>query len=307
MAKVSYIDDGFLMSEAYLARDYSKVGDYIRKNASAYSSAIDHKGSVYAYDITKNQSLTSIFGFDCYVVKFLFSSIDTLHDEEQEAVLHELCVRLKEEIGKKEGYFNLRMPAHIIDLIRCFNAVFSNEEIYFCGGTVEFIQIGQVSKEYLNHPEIKLFFADEAYINNQRNNIRAIAENGFRLYQGQYHISPVTSVKASEIYTSWIENSMANPSLNKILIAEINGAIAGFCTIRNREVVYEGILSSVDPSFRKHSVYKSLISYLAALAESEDGYFISSTQYDNYIVQGTWGSLGMRPYYSIYNFHLNKR
>ncbi len=204
-----------------------------------------------------------------------------------------------------KGYFNLRIPSHILDLIRAYNGCFMDCEAYFCGGTVEEVQTRKADKEYLKHPEIKLFFAEDDYLHARRQRLLDLAGESFKLYQGQYHISPITSKQASEIYVGWIGSSIENS--DKVLIAEIDGEIAGYVTVRKEGNVYEGILSSVDPAYRKHSIYKSMISFIAANAEAEGGYFLSSTQFDNYIVQGTWSSLGMKPFYAIYNYHLNLR
>ncbi len=303
MARQAYMDNNVLMAKAYLERDYSALGRYITDHKDEYSWTIEEDDRVYAYDIRRNEALSKIYGINCYVVKFLFSDIDSLHSIRQESILNDLCRHLKQDMEDMHGYFNLRIPSHILDLIRAYNDCFKGCDAYFCGGTVEEVQSRETEKEYLKHPEIKLFFADGDYLHAHRQRLLDLAEESFKLYQGQYHISPITSDRASEIYVGWIGGSIENS--DRILIAEIDGEIAGYVTVRKEGNVYEGILSSVDPEYRRHSIYKSMISFIAANAKQEGGFFLSSTQLDNYIVQGTWSSLGMKPFYAIYNYHIN--
>ena len=299
----AYIDNNFLMSRAYLGKDYSFLSEYVYEHKDEYTFYIEDNNQIYAYDIKKNDSLTKIYGFDCYVVKFVFNDIDTLHSTKQEENLNKLCNELKKHLLNNKGYYNFRIPCHILDLIRAFNINFNDCESYFCGGTVEQVQTKESPKIFLEHPEIRLFFADDEYLKLNRDKLLSLAHDSFKLYQGQYHISPITSDLAFEIYVDWINKSIDNFDL--ILIGEIDNQIVGYVTVNKQDNIYEGILSSVDFNYRKHSIYTSMISYLADCAKKESGYFLSSTQFDNFIVQGTWNSLNMKPFYSIYNYHLN--
>ncbi len=305
MSLVAYADDGIMMADAYLKRNYSALSEKIVSQKDEYSYAIDDNGKIFAYDIRKNGSLSGIYGFECYVVKFALSSVDTLHQKEQEDALRDLCVHLKEQMSAVKAYYNVRLPSHISDLIRVFNEVFDGSKIYFCGGTVEYVQTADAVREFEKHPDLKLFYADRDYLKEHSKVLIDLAHESFKSYQGQYHISPMTSDSAGSIYADWIRNSISEMSDDEILIAEVDGEIAGYVTFRRSERAIEGILSSVDPAFRKHSVYKSLISYLTYEAQKNGSFFYTSTQFDNFIVQGAWISLGLKPFASIYNHHLN--
>ena len=66
-------------------------------------------------------------------------------------------------------------------------------------------------------------------------------------------------------------------------------------------------LSAISAKHRKLGGYRTLISSLINYAYKNGKSFTASTQFDNYIVQGTWNSLGMKPYFSFYNFHFDNR
>ena len=127
----------------------------------------------------------------------------------------------------------------------------------------------------------------------------------FENYYGQYHISAYTQPKAGLIYSNWINSNFENFKENTVLLVEYQSKIAGYCTIIETDTTVEGVLSSVSPEIRNIGAYKSMINYLIDYAAKQNKRFIASTQLDNYIVQGTWNSLGLVPYYSIYNFHFN--
>ena len=81
----------------------------------------------------------------------------------------------------------------------------------------------------------------------------------------------------------------------------------GFVTIKETDNAVEGILSAVDPKNRKLGAYRAMIAYLINYANENKKSFVTSTQFDNYIVQGVWNSLGLKPFYSIYNIHIDNR
>lgn len=294
------------MAEAFLKRDYGNVSDYIKRNIGFLTHYYGDNDSLYGYTISENNSLTNIYGFNTYVVKFVFDNIETSHVDKQEKILLGLCNDLKKHFDDNKGYYVIRIPSHILDLNRAFNSViFNDNRTLFCGGTIEEVQYDEVVKEYEKHREIKLFFADNKFLQDNQERLSSLAADSFNNYHGQYHISNVTSEKASMIYSDWIEKTISGLDKYKVLIAEIDNNIAGFCTVNNINDGYEVVLNLVDSNYRKHHVYKSMISYLSSYAKENGGYLLSSTQFDNFIVQGTWDSLGMRPFYSIYNFHFN--
>jgi hypothetical protein len=50
-----------------------------------------------------------------------------------------------------------------------------------------------------------------------------------------------------------------------------------------------------------------MISFGVNYATENHKDFVTSTQFDNFIVQGVWASIGLKPFYSIYNVHLDRR
>lgn len=61
----------------------------------------------------------------------------------------------------------------------------------------------------------------------------------------------------------------------------------------------------MDAKYRKLGAYRAMISFLVNYAYENNKSFVTSTQFDNYIVQGVWNSIGLKPFYSIYNFHID--
>ena len=129
----------------------------------------------------------------------------------------------------------------------------------------------------------------------------------FKTYQGQYHISPITEKKAGQIYENWIKYSLDHCNGKDIVVAEYNQIPIGFVTIAEKESAVEGVLSAVQSEYRQFGAYRAMISFLVNDAFEKEKSFITSTQFDNFIVQGVWNSIGLKPFYSIYNFHIDKR
>lgn len=304
MSNVSYLDQNALLGECYVTRSYKFLHDKILRECDALTYALCKNNEVYGYSITLNQPLTELYQFSCYVVKFVFSGVDTLHSKEQEDIMHELCTSLKSDIEKVKGYYTLRVPTHIVDLLKAINQSFDRP--IFCGGTVEEIHVGTLNPPTWSE-DIKLFFADQLFIEEHKTRLISMAFDSFKNYQGQYHISPVTSEDAGKVYSQWIENALNNYKENTLLVAQHDQELAGYCTIAEGNVAVEAVLSSVNQEKRKLGTYKAMISTLIRYAKSKEKLFVTSTQFDNYIVQGTWNSLGLRPFYSIYNIHFDCR
>lgn len=304
MSKVAYIDNSTLLGKCHIQRSYENLREIVLNHSDDYTFSFVNNGELFGFSIKQNEPLTKLYSFPCWVVKFIFSSVETLHSAEQEKLLCELVGNLKEKIENQKGYYNLRVPTHIVDLIKAINMGF--KDIIICGGTVEEIHMGN-----LLQPAIKdgmsLFFADEEFVIENKRELQLMAYKSFEKYQGQYHISPVTSGKAGEIYSDWIANSLNDYHENSILIAQYNGETVGYCTIAENEDAVDAILSSVNEEKRGIGTYKAMISTLIKYAKDQNKMFVTSTQFDNYIVQGTWNSLGLRPFYSIYNLHLDYR
>lgn len=304
MGLVSYLDDNTMMSRCFLNRNYDLIKDRILKEKGTLDTVFFQDNELFGFQVDINEPLTQLYGFTCYVVKFVFSSVDTLHAEQQELCMNKVCIMLANWMEHNAGYYNIRLPSHIVDLIKAFNKHIT--KAMFCGGTVEQVHIGDVGS-YLINPELNLFFADKSYINEHRNQIEKLAYDSFANYQGQYHISPIMDYKAGVIYQNWITQFLNACESNTVLIGEYNERVVGFFTIREVDFVIDGVLGAVDSSARNLGVYRAMLSTLMKYAKEKNKLFVSSTQFDNFIVQGTWASMGMRPFYSIFNFHNDNR
>jgi hypothetical protein len=150
-------------------------------------------------------------------------------------------------------------------------------------------------------------FADNEYIEKYRADLLSMTLESFETYQGQYHISGVTQNKAGLIYENWIKETMESQNNERCVVAMIHDMPIGFVTIKETEKAVEGVLSAVAAKARKLGAYKAMIAYLINYANQKNKSFVTSTQFDNFIVQGVWNSLGLRPFYSIYNIHIDNR
>lgn len=304
MPVLSYMDNIFKLSHCFVKRDYSSIRQEILSEKEELNYRYEESGEVWGYKIFKNKPVSAIYGFDAYVVRFYFTAMDTLHNEHQEQIMDQLFTALQKEMRSRKGYYNVRVPAHIVDVIRGFNR-YLNDGI-FCGGTVEQVINGKKA-DYTPREGVTSFFADKAYLKEHREELQAMTYASFESYQGQYHISQITDSKAGVIYKNWIEGNFENFEDNTIMIAEYENKPIGFCTIGEDENVVEGQLSAIAGDRRKLGGYRTLISSLINYAYEKGKSFSASTQFDNYIVQGTWNSLGMKPYFSFYNFHFDYR
>ena len=129
----------------------------------------------------------------------------------------------------------------------------------------------------------------------------------FKTYQGQYHISDITQSKAGMIYENWIRETIKEVNHERVVVAVKDRDPVGFVTIKETEYAVEGVLSAVDPAKRKLGAYKAMIAFLINYAVKKNKSFVTSTQFDNFIVQGVWNTLGLKPFYSIYNIHIDGR
>lgn len=304
MAVLSYIDNIFKLSYCFVKRDYSMLKEEILSMKEELNYRYEEGGEVWGYRISKNVPVSKLYGFDAYVVRFYFTKVDTLHNAHQEEIMDQVFMALKREMEVCRGYYNLRLPAHVVDVLKGFNKHLTGG--IFCGGTVEQVVSGK-EVEIPEREGIRVFFAERGYLKEHREQLLQMTYSSFASYQGQYHISPVTDEKAGIIYENWIESYFENFEDNRIFVVEYFGEPIGFCTIGEDEHVVEGQLSAISAKHRKLGGYRTLISSLINYAYKNGKSFTASTQFDNYIVQGTWNSLGMKPYFSFYNFHFDNR
>ena len=304
MSKITFVDDNLILSDCYVNRNYDKLKEMVLKKQFDITDSITDDGEIFGFHVTKNEPLTAIYAMDCYVVKFVFSSISQLHDDKQERILEQLLVKLGDYIDTHKGYYNLRIPTHIVDLLKTVNKSFDN--VIFCGGTVEECIHGKHVNE-CNENNLSIEFADIDSIERYKKELMNMTLESFKSYQGQYHISNVTQGKAGIIYERWIQSSMDSLGEEHVVIAYKDDIPVGFVTTKETSQAVEGVLSAVSPAHRKLGAYKAMIAFLINYANENDKSFVTSTQFDNYIVQGVWNSLGLKPFYSIYNMHIDNR
>lgn len=304
MAKISFEDNNDRYVKCYTERDYSYLTDIIRRDKQDLSYYLEEDGVLYGYKITKNMPVSCLYKDNFYSVRFYFVNIDTLHSGKQEKNIIRIMKHLNQEMVQNNGYYNLRIPTHIVDLVRAYNQVISTS--IFCGGTVEeYIFNKAVPDNNKNH--LKIFMADNAYINCHKDRLLEMTYQSFETYQGQYHISNITDYQAGKIYENWIELSLGSDSHDLVVMAEHEREPIGFVTLGEKEHSVEGVLSAVSQQQRQYGAYKAMIAYAINYAYGKKKCFVTSTQFDNFIVQGTWSSLGLKPFYSIYNFHVDRR
>lgn len=304
MADISFVDDSFRLADCYIKRDYSQLAKEIIDEKDKLSYYEKHGDKLAGYSIVENSALSKLYDSSFYVVKFFFANVNTLHEAEQYNLLRRLFEQLKKMLNNNKGYYNIRIPSHIVDVLKAYNMVF--QEGYFCGGTVEEIIYGKTVEKEVND-NINVFQCDMQYVNEHRRELLNMTYESFSTYQGQYHISPVTDDKAGRIYENWMEACLNLCDGKNIVVAEINEKPVGYTTIEESEKAVEGILTAVDKMYRRCGAYRAIISYIVNYASAQDKSFSISTQFDNFIVQGVWNSIGLKPYYSLYNFHIDKR
>ncbi|MDO4514843.1 MAG: GNAT family N-acetyltransferase [Lachnospiraceae bacterium] len=304
MSIVSFWDNGFLLSESVITRDYSGLADKIWNNKEEMTFFLEKEQMLLGFCVTANEPLTELFQSPFWVVRFRFANVDTMHGEAQLAMMLDLFEELQKYIEKHRGYYNLRIPSHIVDAVKAYNSVVKDS--IFCGGTIEEMISGK-TVPFEQREELKVFWADSQYIKNHKELLSQMTFESFKSYQGQYHISPVTQDKAGMIYENWIQKSLEQCDKNRVIVAEHDNRPIGFVTVVEADSAVEGVLSAVDNQFRKFGAYRAMISAIVNDAATRSKAFITSTQFDNFIVQGVWNSIGLKPYYSIYNIHVDKR
>ncbi len=298
----SFIDNNFKYVKSFISRDYTELAEEISNIKSNLTYYIEDNNSIFGYAVSKNTPVSNIYGVEVFSVRFYFANVDTLHNELQENNIVKLVANLKEHINNNKGYYALRIPSHIVDLVRAINGL--DMKYLLCGGTVE-QYINNTSVDANNKSNLDIFLADQNYIVQHRRTLLDMTYSSFESYQGQYHISDFMYDKAGQIYENWIEYSLSGNSDDKIVVAEKDGEPIGFVTIAEDDFAVEGVLSAVSSAKRQFGAYKAMISYIINYANDNGKCFITSTQFDNFIVQGTWNTLGLKPFYSIYNVHIN--
>jgi len=137
--------------------------------------------------------------------------------------------------------------------------------------------------------------------------VRSVAKEAFKGYLGHYHADRrLDRRKCDETYASWAERScIAKSAADEVLVAEHNGEVAGFATLRlNSPQEVEGLLFAVAPGWQGRGVCGSFMIHSLRWAASQGAQrMVISTQVTNVSMQKVWCRVGFEPSHSYYTFH----
>lgn len=136
--------------------------------------------------------------------------------------------------------------------------------------------------------------------------ISKVAAAAFRGYTGHYHADRrLDRRKCDEAYSSWAERSCTRQAADEVLVAEDQGKVVGFATLRlNSPEEGEGLLFAVAPEYQRHGVCRALmIQSLEWCGSQGANRMVISTQITNVAMQKVWCRVGFEPSSSYYTFH----
>ena len=137
--------------------------------------------------------------------------------------------------------------------------------------------------------------------------VREVAAQAFKGYFGHYHADRrLEPARCDEGYVEWAVRSCASTEVaDGVLVAEIDGSILGFITLRvNSPVEVDGLLIAVHPSVQGQGIARSLMIGALKWCESRGAErMIISTQINNLSSQKVWARLGFELSHAYYTFH----
>lgn len=307
MSKVSYLYDISNLGVAFMNESFENIKEIIWNEKVKYSYKVPNVNEVYGYHIHRNEPLTNIYGFDFYMVDFIFSDISKVHNDYDYKNIRLMYLHLKEYIKSNKGYYNFRIPTHIVDLIKVHNDTF--KENLLCGGIVTYIssKCDNLLKNCNSNSDYKILEADVNYLKKHNEKLKSISAEAFGKYQGQYHISNVTQEKASEIYRDWIDKGFLKDNGEKVIVAEYKNELAGFWTYSQSESSYMTGLTGVGHKYRNLGIYSKMLETALSYAHNNGKFMTIGTQFDNFIVQQVWNKYNMLPFISHYSVHIDAR
>lgn len=137
--------------------------------------------------------------------------------------------------------------------------------------------------------------------------VEAVAQQTFHNYPSHYYSDQrLPRELTNKIYPDWARRSLTEQPMvaDQVLVADVNGEIAGFGTLKILGEVANGALFGVAPAWQGRGVYRALL--LAALdAARLAGCTVMeySTQITNTTAQRTVTQLGFTLDHSMYTFH----
>ncbi len=142
---------------------------------------------------------------------------------------------------------------------------------------------------------------------NEAEKIKALARRAFHGYLSHYHTDQrLDPALCDEVYADWAYRScLSHEVAQQVLVAEWEGQVAGFATVRLNNVEEgEGLLSGVDPDLRNTGIHKALLVARAEWCKNQGtAKMIQSTQITNLIALKNWQALGFEPQSHHYTFH----
>ena len=134
-----------------------------------------------------------------------------------------------------------------------------------------------------------------------------IAKRCYAGYQSHYHADPrLDSETCDEVYVSWARRCCEPGSAaDEMLVAEDDGEVVGFFSVKSHGATGEGVLSGVDPRYRSRGLYHAFMqAAMASLRNAGVEEMHVSTQIWNSTVQRAWTRQGFLPATSTLTFHL---
>lgn len=133
-----------------------------------------------------------------------------------------------------------------------------------------------------------------------RADLEAVARASFTGFRGHYHADPrLDPAAATEGYVEWCLSSLSDDS-GEIAVAERDGELAGFATVKGDEIVLNG----VHPRNQGQGIYGSLVDFVGhRLRERGTETLASSTQIDNFGPQKVWMRRGLEICEARYTLH----
>jgi len=136
--------------------------------------------------------------------------------------------------------------------------------------------------------------------------VKEAAAQSFKGYVGHYHAdNRLEQSKSDEIYVDWAYRSAVKEVADEVLVAEINGQIVGFATLKlNSKEEGEGVLFGIIPVAQRLGIYRSfIIQGLLWCQQNGCQSMIVSTQIINIAVQKVWTRVGFEPSKFYYTYH----
>lgn len=137
--------------------------------------------------------------------------------------------------------------------------------------------------------------------------IEKIAASAFAGYYGHYHADGrLDRVKCDEGYVSWAVRSCTSKQVaDEVLVAEIDGCVVGFATLRwNSPEEWEILLFGIAPESQGRGIGRSLLQTAAEKSYKQAvDKLIISTQLTNVSAQKMWCRAGFEPSHSYHTLH----